>query len=113
MSRKSKWLPGQPEEPGATTDNLSFGYVGPGQTPVQDITTGVIFLIGTSILIPLCLSVSGGKLNLGATLVTVFVSLALFLGAVYTLQRGIRRWVWRKKNASNTGSRYVKPWERS
>jgi len=112
MARKSDWLPGQSQqEPGADRDRLSFGYIGPGVTPLQDIITGVLLVLGAAI-VALVACVLMPSLNLGASIVAGSAILILLCGAGYTLQRGGRKWAWRKSHTSETGGRYLRPWER-
>jgi VIT1/CCC1 family predicted Fe2+/Mn2+ transporter len=113
MARKSNWLPGQSQqEPGADRDRYSFGYVGPGVTPLQDITTGVLLFLGAAVIAVLIFGLTP-NLNLGASIVAGVAILMLLAGAAYTLQRGGRKWAWRKSHTSQTGGRYLRPWERN
>jgi VIT1/CCC1 family predicted Fe2+/Mn2+ transporter len=113
MARKSNWLPGASgKEPGANRDRYSFGYIGPGATPLQDITTGVFLVVGGAVIAILVFGLTP-NLNLGASIVAGAAILILLVGAVYTLQRGGRKWAWRKSHTAQTGGRYLRPWERN
>jgi hypothetical protein len=113
MARKSNWLPGESlQEPGAKTDRYSSGYIGPGVTPLQDVTTGVLLFVGACVIAMVVFWVIP-QLTLGASIVAGAAILIMLAGATYTLQRGGRRWAWRKKHVAQTGGRYLRPWERN
>jgi hypothetical protein len=81
LARKSNWRPGSSQqEPGADKDRYSFGYIGPGVTPLQDITTGVLLLIGAAAVSILVFAFTP-NLNLGGSIVAGAATLILLGGS--------------------------------
>lgn len=103
-------------EPGARHDHLAHFGVGPGVTPVEDLTSSVFFV---GLLIWLSIRMLGALPDIPADsmvwflIVTVLCQLMLIAGTVYTTQRGIRRWRWRLANVHLTGGVYLRPWQKT
>ena len=85
-------------------------------TPVEDLTSGTFFV---GLFIWLSIRMLGAASDVPADTVVwflsvmVFCQVALIAGAVYTTQRGIRRWRWRLANVHLTGGVYLRPWEKT
>ena len=85
-------------------------------TPVEDLTSSAFFI---GLFIWLSIRMLGAVPDVPAdTLVwfisvMVFCQVALIAGTVYTTQRGIRRWRWRRANVHLTGGVYLRPWEKT
>jgi hypothetical protein len=113
VTRKSNWLPGADQrEPGPEHDLTSYNQVYPGRTrPIVDVISGVVSVV---LAAALAIFIFGfvPNLNLVAVLI-VGVGMLVFLGVgVFYLQRGGRRWAWRKRHIADTGGRYLRPWEK-
>ncbi len=110
MARKSSWLPGESNlPPGSRQDRFSFnlasfGPIGPGRKPSQDITTGVGFLIGATLVAVVAFGLAS-NMNLPAYIIASTVILLMLGGAVYPLQRGFRRLVWGRRQEKRTGNK--------
>lgn len=79
-------------EPGAKHDHLAHFGVGPGVTPVDDLSTAAICIAST---IGLWVLASLPEMQGWGSWCVWFFSLMSLGGAVYRGQRGIRRWRWR------------------
>ena len=97
-------------EPGAKQDNMGHFGFGPGVTPFEDLSTSVFFILGAGgmgffALLP--------ELQGNGAWIFWLGSLGFVAGAVYTTQRGIRRWRWRLANIDLTGGIYLRPWQKT
>ena len=100
-------------EPGRTYDHLSSAGEGPGQTPLEDVIPGIVLTVLSLFMLPTAFLLLAPDPPIAV--VAVFVPLGVvFLGlGLWLIQRGSKRWAWRKANVHLTGGRYLKPWEKT
>jgi len=122
--RKSTWLPNGAagrrrgphgdREPGADHDYMAREYpTGPAVTPLGDLLTAVLCVVGAVLVLVVSLAMAGGALVLGALLLVIVVMLVFLGGGGFLVQRGVRRWAWRRSHIERTGGVYLRPWQRT
>jgi hypothetical protein len=121
MARKNTWLPGHgdlgndrsSDEPGYASDRTDAAYWGgASRTPIGDIVTAAALIVAGLVVGYWAFAIEG-PLNLGAFLVVTIAILVFAAVAAWRLQRGIRRWRWRRRNVALTGGQYVRAWQRT
>ena len=103
-------------EPGAHQDHMAHFGVGPGVTPLDDLTSGVMC---SGLLIFLIIMMGKGLTEVPAGNLAWFLiilgvcQLMLIAGVAYFTQRGVRRWRWRIANVDKTGGVYLRMWQKT
>ena len=98
-------------EPGREYDSYTVAGEGPGQTPLEDVIPGIVFVVLTIITIPLVTLLPNTPIAVTAVFVPVVI-VFLILG-IWMIRRGAKRWAWRLANVHLTGGRYLRPWEKT
>jgi FtsH-binding integral membrane protein len=74
------------------------------------VIVGALFIALAVLIAVLVFGFTPG-LNAVAAIIAGVGILVLLGVAIYSLQRGIRRWVWRRGHIAETGGRYLRAWE--